>query len=330
MAIHFQRREFISLLGGASTWPFAAHSQQPAMPVVGFLSVASAERYADRLHAFRKGLSETGYTEGRNVMIEYRWAESEYDRLPALATDLVRRQVAVITTGGGVVTARAAKTATATIPIVFQMGTDPVASGLVASLNRPGGNVTGIASLGVELGPKRLELLREVVPTATLVAALVNPANPNSEALTRDMLSAAHTLGLKLHVLHASTEDDFEPAFATLLQQRAGGLVIGTDGIFASRSKQLATLAIHHGVPAIYQYRDFAAAGGLMSYGGSITDPYRQLGVYTARILKGEKPADLPVQQVTKVELIINMKTAKVLGLTVPLPLSGRADELIE
>jgi putative ABC transport system substrate-binding protein len=325
-----RRREFITLLSGAAAWPVTARAQQPAMPAIGFLSIASPELYADRLRAFRQGLSETGYVDGRNLMIEYRWAGSEYDRLPTLAADLVRRQVAVIATGGGVVTVRAAKAATATIPIVFQMGADPVALGVVASLNRPGGNVTGVASLNVELGPKRLELLHELVPTAALVGVLVNPTNPNAESLTRDLLAAARTLELKLHVLHAGTEHDFDQAFATLVQLRAGGLVIGTDGIFTSRSRQLAALAIRHGVPTIYQYRDFAAAGGLVSYGGSSTDPYRQLGVYTGRVLKGEKPADLPVQQATKVEFVINLKAAKALGLTVPLTLLGRADEIIE
>jgi putative ABC transport system substrate-binding protein len=298
------------------------------MPLIGFLSGQSPATSTYLVDAFRKGLRETGFVEGQNVAIEYRWAEGQYDRLPAMAADLVRRQVAVIAANGPA--ARVAKVATTTIPIAFLVAANPVEVGLVASLNRPGGNLTGVTTLTAELAPKQLELLRELVPTATTIAVLLNPTNPVTEARSREVQAAARILGLQLHVLYASTEPDFDTAFATLVQLGAGGLVIGPDAFFVSRSEQLAALTVRHAVPTIYQLREFAAAGGLMSYGGSITDAYRLMGVYTGRILKGEKAADLPVQQATKVELTLNLKTAKALGLTVPLALLGRADEVIE
>jgi putative ABC transport system substrate-binding protein len=325
-----RRREFITALSGAVAWPLAVRAQQPAMPVIGFLSSASLNQDAGRLRGFRQGLSEAGYVEGRNVAIEYRWAEEQTDRLPALAANLVRRQVAVIAQAGQVLGAFAAKAATTTIPIVFLTGGDPVALGLVASLNRPGGNLTGVTTLSAELEPKRLELLRGLVPTATTIGALVNRTNPNAETQSRDLQAAARTLGLELHILNANSENDFDTVFARLAELRASGLVIATDGLFISRSEHLAALAVRHAVPAIFQFRAFAAAGGLMSYGGNLAELYRLSGIYTGRILKGEKPADLPVQQSTKAELIINMKTAKALGIEVPPTLSARADEVIE
>jgi putative tryptophan/tyrosine transport system substrate-binding protein len=325
-----RRRDFIGLLGGAAAWPRVARAQQPAMPVVGYLSSASPDRDAGRLRAFRQGLSETGYVEGRNVTIEYRWAEEQNDRLPVLAADLASRQVAVIATAGQVLGVFAAKAATTTIPIVFVTGVDPVASGFVTSLNRPRGNLTGVTTLSIELEAKRLELLHGLVPTATTIGALLNQANPNAEAISRGLQAAARTLGLKLQILDAGTERDFDTVFARLAELQAGGLVIATDGLFISRSEHLAALTVRHAVPAIFQFRAFAAAGGLMSYGGSLAELYRQSGVYTGRILKGEKPGDLPVQQVARVELIINLKTAKALGVDVPPGLSARADEVIE
>ena len=323
-----KRRAFITLLGGAAvTWPLAARAQQP-MPVIGFLNGASADGYAIPARAFCQGLKDTGYVEGENVAIEYRWAEGQYDRLPAMAADLVRRPVAVIAANSAAMLP--AKAATASIPIVFATSLDPVQLGLVASLNRPGGNVTGVTSLNVEVGPKRLELLHELVPTATIVALLVNPDNPNAETLARDLGAVARGLGLQLHVLRARAERDFDTVFVTLRQLRAGALVIGTDAFFTSRVEQLAALSVRHGLPAVYQNREFVMAGGLVSYGGSLTELYQRVGTYTGRILKGERPADLPVQQATKVEMIINLKTAKTLGITVSLPLLGRADEVIE
>ena len=325
-----RRREFITLLGGASAaWPLPARAQQRAMPLVAFLNSGSPDGYAPMVAAFRQGLKETGYVEGQNVAVEYRWAEGQYDRVPAMALELiVGRQVAVIVANfPGVMAIKAAIT---TIPIVFTTASDPVQVGLVASLARPGGNVTGATQLHVEVMPKRLELAHELVPTATTIAFLANPTHPHTEPLLKDLQAAARILGVQLHVLHASTERDFDTVFATLAQLRAGALVIGNDTFFTSRIELLAALALRHAVPAIYQDRPFAAAGGLMSYGGSNTELYRLAGVYTGRILKGEKPADLPVQQATRVELIINMKTAKALGLTFPLTLLGRADEVIE
>jgi putative ABC transport system substrate-binding protein len=325
-----RRRDFITLIGGAAAWPIAARGQQAAMPVVGYLGAESPIAFASRVSAFRQGLGEAGYTEGRNVAIEFRWAEGQHNRLSALAADLVSRPVVVIVAPGGAPAALAAKALTTTIPIVFEMGADPVALGLVQSLNRPGGNLTGIASLNVELGPKRLEFLHELAPQVVDVAILVNPTSPTTESQLRNVQAAAPPLGLQLHVLHASAEKDFQPAFEALLRLRVGGLVVASDTFFATHGEQLAALTIRHAVPAIHQSRDFTIAGGLMSYGGSFAESHRQAGVYTGRMIKGDKPADLPVQQVTKVELFINLKAAKALGITFPLSLLGRADEVIE
>jgi putative tryptophan/tyrosine transport system substrate-binding protein len=330
---HFKRRELLTLFGGAAAaaWPAMARAQQPALPVIGVLDSGSAASSADRLRAFHQGLGAMGYIEGRNVLIEYRWAEGHYDQLPALAADLVRRRVTVIAAIGGPPQALAAKATATTIPIVFQVGADPVEMGLVASLNRPGGNLTGVTSLNLEVGPKRLELMRELMPTATTIALLVNPTNAfNSESETKGLQTAARALGLELSVLHASADRELEGIFTALVQQRASGLVIGPDTFLQSRTEQIATLAAQHAVPTVTPYREFAVAGGLMSYGGDIAESWRQAGVYTGRILKGERPADLPVQQVTKVELVINLKTAKTLAITVPITLLGRVDEVIE
>jgi putative tryptophan/tyrosine transport system substrate-binding protein len=325
-----KRRQFIAGLAGTAVWSCAANAQQPAMPVVGFVNAASPQGYARPLSAFLKGLNETGYVEGHNVAIQYRWAEGRIDRLPAMAADLVHSQVAVIA-ATSTPAALAARAATTTIPIVFETGADPVRLGLVASLNRPGGNVTGVTQLSVEVVPKRLELLHELLPAASVIALLVNPADPAlAETQSSEALAAAHTLGLELHILNASTERDFDVVFANLIQLRAAGLVISSDPFFTSRIEQLAALAVHHAVPAVYAWREFAAAGGLMSYGSDVADSYRLAGIYTGRILRGEKPGDLPVQQLTRFELIINLKAAKALGITFPITLLGRADEVIE
>jgi putative ABC transport system substrate-binding protein len=316
----------------------AARAQQAAMPVVGFLHSESREVNASRVRAFQRGLRETGYVEGQNIAVEYRWVDGQFDRLPSLATDLVRRPVNAIVAGGQT-TVLAAKAATGTIPIIFQTGADPVQTGLVVSLNRPGGNLTGISSLNLELGPKRLELLRELRPAATTFALLVNPTNQGqTEIISREIRAAAEKLGLQLRILSAVSEQEFEPAFATAVQLRAGGLVIGPDAYFTSHSGRLAELAERYAVATIYPFHgskrrapsENAAAGGLMSYGGDLTDQFHQVGIYTGRILKGEKPADLPVQQSTKIELVINLKAAKALGLDFPITLLGRADQVIQ
>jgi putative ABC transport system substrate-binding protein len=331
MAIDIGRRQFISALGGAPfAWPLAAHAQPAAMPVIGFMSSRSAEDSARVVTAFRQGLAEAGYVEGSNLVIEYRWANGNYDRLPALATELVRRPVDVFATVGGVQAARAAKAVTNTIPIVFGMGEDPVNQGLVPSLNRPGGNITGATFFTAQLGAKRLGLLRELVPEAEVMALLVNQNSPEGQEQTKDVRQAAHDLGQKLVVLNGGTDEEIEVAFASLAQQGVAALMVGSDPFFDPRRDQLIALVAQHAVPAIYQFRDYAVAGGLMSYGASITDLYHQVGVYVARILKGDKPSDLPVAQATRFELVINLKTAKTLRLNVPPTLLALADEAIE
>ena len=325
-----RRREFLALLGAAAAASLATRAQQP-MPVIGYLSVGSPEtdNIPGRLVAFRRGLSETGYVEGQNVAIEYRWAEGEYDRLPALAADLVHRPVSLIVAQNAPA-AFAAKAATSTIPIVFDSGIDPVQSGLVASLSRPGGNITGVALLTVELMGKRLELLHELLPKAAVVTLLVNPGNPVTDAESKSLQEAAGSLGLRTHELRAGSPSEIEAAFETLAGLRADALVVSVDTLFTSQREQIVALAARHAVPAIYGWRLFPAAGGLISYGSDIADSYRQLGVYTAKILKGAKPADLPVQHVVKLDLVINLRTAKALGLTIPPLILARADEVIE
>jgi putative tryptophan/tyrosine transport system substrate-binding protein len=325
-----KRREAIALLGGAAAWPLAARAQQPTMPVIGFLNSASPEPFARMVAAFRQGLNETGYVEGQNVAIEYRWAEGQYDRLPALAANLVERQVALIVAGGGAVTTRAARAATATIPIVFSMGDDPVKLGFVNNLNLPGGNLTGVSLLTTGLEAKRLEVLHEAVPGASVIGLLINSNFPDVETQLKDVPAAARVLGLQITVLNANSERDIDTAFATLVQQRVGALLVASSPFFSGRREQLVALATRHAIPAIFEWPEFVALGGLMSYGTNLADGYRQVGIYAGKILKGVKPADLPVQQLVKVELVINLKTAKTLGLTFPLSLLGRADEVIE
>lgn len=326
-----QRRDFIKVIAGSAVaWPLAAHAQRSSMPVVGFLNVESPDRYQPMVAAFRAGLKEAGYLEEQNVTIEYRWAEGQSERLPAMAADLVNRRVAVIA-ATSTPAAIAVKAISTTIPIVFEIGSDPIKLGLVTSLNRPGGNITGVTQLNVEIAPKRLELFHELLPAAKTMALLVNPADPAlAELNERSVRTAAHSLGLELQVLNASADSDLDHVFAKLIESHAGGLVIGGDAFTLSRIEQLAALTVRHAVPAVFETRKFAAAGGLMSYGVDIADAYRLAGIYVGQILKGHKPADLPVQQATKVELYINLKTAKALGISIPLPLSGRADEVFE
>jgi putative tryptophan/tyrosine transport system substrate-binding protein len=324
-----RRREFITVVGSAATWPLAARAQQPS-PVIGFLHPSSAEAYASLMLAFRKGLGELGYVEGRNLIVEYRWADDHYDRLPALAAELVGRRVSVIATANATAAALAAKAATSTIPIVFTIGADPVQFGLVASLSRPGGNVTGVSFLSNLLVAKQLGLLQEFAPAASEFGLLVNPNNPNAEPDTRHAKAAADSLGRKIHVVYASSERDLGSAFAALTERHVVALVVVPDALFVSQRQQLAMLASRHAIPTIYSNRAYADAGGLMSYGASQLDAYRQAGIYVGRILNGEKPADLPVIQPTKFELVINLKTAKTLGVAVPQTLLVAADEVIE
>jgi putative ABC transport system substrate-binding protein len=325
-----RRREFITLLGGAAAWPFAARAQQRAIPVIGFLNSASAVEWSPFVAAFRQGLSENGYVEGQNIAIEFRWAEGHYDWLPMLAADLVRAGVAVIVATGGITSALAAKRTTTTIPIVFSSGGDPVKEGLVASINRPGGNVTGVNVLTTGLAAKRLEILREVVPNASVIGVLINPNNASAEAQSAMVQDAGRAMGQKVLILHASSERDFDSVFATIVQSRIDALIVGADPFLSSQRAQLIALTARYRIPAIYEWHEFVQAGGLMSYGSDLVEGYHQIGIYAGRILKGEKPGDLPIVQSTKVEFAINLKTAKALGITVPLALSGRADEVIE
>jgi putative ABC transport system substrate-binding protein len=324
-----KRREFITLLGGAAVWPLAARAQQAALPVVGFLHYASATTLAHLAKAVRRGLKEAGYVEGQNVAIEYRWAEGHYDRLPALAADLVRRQVTVITAGGAVA-AHATKEATATIPVVFTSGAGPVASGLVKSLSRPGANLTGVSLLAAEMGAKRLELIRDLLPKARTVAMMINPTFPGAESEMAEVEAAGRTMGMQTHGARATSPSDIDAALAAFSQLRVDAFIVGADGYFITRRDQLATLAARYAIPGIYPFPDFPQAGGLLSYGVSLADAYRQAGVLTGRVLKGAKPAELPVMQPTKFEFVLNLKTAKALGLDVPPTLLARADEVIE
>ena len=325
-----KRREFITLLGGAAAWPVAVRAQQPAMPVIGLLGGGSPELTPHLVPAFRKGLSETGYVEGHNVAMEFRWARGQYDQLPELAADLVRRRVVAIATPDSMPAALAAKAATTTIPIVFGTGGDPIQTGLVASLSRPGGNVTGVSAMNVEVVAKRFGLMHEFIPGAARFALLVNPSSPLTETTIKGVHTAASSIGRQLEVLAANTNRDIDAAFATLVQKKTDALLIAGDVFFTDRLVQLATLAVHHRVPASYSIRDFVATGGLMSYGSSFADMFRQAGIYTGRILKGEKPADLPILQPTKFEFVINAQTTRMLGLEIPSSLLARADEVIE
>jgi putative tryptophan/tyrosine transport system substrate-binding protein len=325
-----KRREFIALLAGTATWPIAARGQQPAMPVIGFLSSRSPGESANLVEAFRQGLRESGFVEGQNAAIAFRWAEGHYDRLPALAAELVELRVAVLFTAGGPPAAFAAKAATQTIPVVFSAALDPDRIGLVASLNRPGGNVTGMSFFPLEIAAKSVQLLKELLPAATLIGYLVNPSTPAAHLYGEEASNAAKALGIAVHILNASTESDLDEAFASLAKADAGGLVVPAEPFFDSQRDRIVALAARHAIPGIYGLREYAVAGGLMSYGASLPNAYRQGGIYVGRVLKGEKPADLPVQQATKYDLVLNLKTAKALGLTVPDRLLALADEVIE
>jgi ABC-type uncharacterized transport system substrate-binding protein len=324
-----RRRAFITLLGSAAAWPLAARAQQPAMPVIGFLSSRSPGE-STNLVAFRDGLKESGFIEGQNVAIEYRWAEGQYDRLPALAADLIRRQVTVIVAAGSPAPAQAAKAATAAVPIVFALGVDPVQFGLVASLNRPGGNVTGVNFLAADLGEKAFGLIHELIPNVAVAAMVVNPNNPNAESVARNARETALSLGLQLHILNAGTAQEIDTAFERIVEQRIGLLLLGADPFFNDRRDQFVALTARHAIPAIYFVREFVTAGGLMSYGTNVSEAYRRAGAYTGKILKGAKPAELPVEQSTRFEFVINLRTAKTLGLTIPDKLLALADEVIE